>query len=172
MPSAPRFSSPCLRRVLTILLLTAGPIAPLAVRSAPAEPSALPVGSAKGTFSPEDKPAVMLTNATAFIDRKDADKPTILILSDKKLPAEKWTSEFDLMMAHPAFTGLVLWLNAEGVVYRSDTYDQGKQASVSGLFELKLGGAMGKDLTGTVHGGEKSGGKGPKADVAFHAVVP
>ena len=112
-----------------------------------------------------------LTNAAAFVDKKDSDKPTIIILSDKKLPTEKWTSEFDLMMSHPTFTGVVFWLKPDGTVYRSDTYDKGKQASVSGYFKLKLDGAMGKDLTGTVASNEKPDEKDPKADVTFHAVA-
>lgn len=52
-----------------------------------------PAGTAKGTCAKNAEPAVALANAAAFIDQKDERKPTVLILSDVKLPTEKWTSE-------------------------------------------------------------------------------
>ena len=37
-------------------------------------------------------------------------------------------------------------------------------------FELKLDGAMGKDISGSVHS-SSSGGSGPKAEAVFHVTV-
>jgi len=130
----------------------------------------LPAGTAKGTFAPEGKPAVTLTSAVAFVDVKDDDKPVIVILSDKKLPAEKWTSEFDLMEAHPKFSGVAFWFAKDGTVFRCDIYDDGQQASVSGYFTLKLEGAFGKNLAGAVST-DAAAGSGPKADATFHVTV-
>lgn len=130
----------------------------------------LPAGTAKGNFTPEGKPAVTLANAVAFVDVKEEEKPVLLILSDKKLAAEKWTNEFDLMMAHPKFSGVIFFIDKEGKVFRTDVYDDGRQASVSGYFDFKLEGAMGKDLKGTAKTRETSGA-GPKIDAVFHALA-
>ena len=130
----------------------------------------LPAGTATGTFQPEDKAAVTLSFAGAFMDVKDDRKPVILFLSDKKLPTEKWTSEFDLMREHPKFNGVAFWLDQEGNVFRSATYVEDRHSSVSGYFELKLDGAMGKNLTGTVKTSDPAG-TGPKADATFHVVL-
>jgi len=130
----------------------------------------LPAGTVKGTFIPEEKPAVTLAYAVAFVDVKDERKPILLILSDKKVPAEKWTSEFDLMLAHPNFSGAVFFIDKEGEVFRSDVYVDGKQASVSGYFKLTLDGPMGKDLKGAVKTSDASS-NGPKLDAVFHAVL-
>ena len=130
----------------------------------------LPAGTAKGIFTAEDKTAVTLANAVAFVDVKEDDKPVLLILSDKKLPAEKWTTEFDLMRAHPKFSGVIFFLDKEGKVFRTDVYDQGQQASVSGYFDFTLDGAMGKDLKGTAKTKDASR-SGPKIDATFHAVT-
>jgi hypothetical protein len=132
--------------------------------------SDLAPGAAKGTFTPKGKPAVTLTNAAAFVDAKDDRRPVILILSDKKLPTEKWTSEFDLLRSHPNFSGVLFWLDKEGSVFRCDIYDKGKQSSVSGYFSLKLDGPMGKDLTGTAQT-KDADELGPKLDAAFHVTL-
>ena len=83
-----------------------------------------------------------LTNVAAFVDVKDDDKPTIVILSDRKLPTEKWTSEFDLMEAKSTlkFSGVLFWLNKDGEVNRWDMYWNGQQSSVIGTvrFEARL----------------------------------
>ena len=129
----------------------------------------LPAGTAKGTFTPEDKPAVTLAFAGAFVDVKDNDR-VILILSDKKLPMEKWTSEFDLMRENPKFNGVAFWIEKDGSVPRSATYTDGRHASVSGYFEMKLDGKMGKDLTGAVKTSDPKG-TGPKADATFHVTL-
>jgi len=130
----------------------------------------LPAGTVKGTFIPEEKPAVALSYAVAFVDMKEEGKPVLLILSDKKVPAEKWTSEFDLMLAHPNFSGAVFFIDKEGTVFRTDTYTDGKQASVSGYFKLTLDGAMGKDLKGSVKTNDQTS-NGPKLDATFHATL-
>lgn len=128
----------------------------------------LPVGTAKGSYTPEGGKAAAITNAAAFVDQKDDRKPTILLLSDKKLPTEKWKSEFDLMRSHEKFTGVLFWLDKEGSVFRSDTYLNGRQASVAGLFELKLESKGGKDLSGSALSHETAS---EKLDVTFHATV-
>ena len=58
--------------------------------------SDLASGSAKGSLTFDDTTAA-LAYAAAFVDQKDERKPVILLLSDKKLPTEKWTSDFDIM---------------------------------------------------------------------------
>ncbi len=128
----------------------------------------LAAGAAKGTYTPEGGAAVAITNAAAFVDQKDDRKPTILLLTDKKLPTEKWKSEFDLMLSHEKFSGVLFWLDKEGSVFRSDTYQNGHQASVSGFFELKLGSKGGKDFIGTAASHE---GASSKLDVTFHATT-
>src|SRR5581483_5319236 len=130
----------------------------------------LPAGTAKGTFSPEEKPPVTLLFAGAFVDVKDDRQPVILFLSDKKLPTEKWTSEFDLMEQNPKFNGVAFWIYKDGSVFRTATYVDGRHSSVSGYFDLKLNGAMGKDLTGTVKTSDPAG-TGPKADATFHVTL-
>ena len=124
--------------------------------------------TATGTFLPKGGVPVTLTNATAFVDEKDGRSPVILILSDQKLPAEKWTSEFDLMRAHPDFTGVAFWIDQEGKVFRTDVYTAGRQSSVSGYFELKLNGPLAKDLTGSAKASEPVG-DGPRLEATFHA---
>ena len=130
----------------------------------------LPTGTAMGTFTPEGKPAVTLAFAGAFVDVKDERSPVILFLSDKKLPTEKWTSEFDLMRENPKFNGVAFWIDKEGSVFRSATYVDGRHSSVSGYFELKLDGAMEKNLTGAVKTNDPAG-DGPKADATFHVTL-
>lgn len=53
----------------------------------------LPSGTAKGACAKDRETPVALAYAAAFVDQKDERKPTLLILSDKKLPTDKWTSE-------------------------------------------------------------------------------
>lgn len=125
-------------------------------------------GEAKGTYAPKGATAVALEHAAAFTDQKDERKPTILLLTDKKLPTEKWKSEFDLMLSHEKFNGVLFWLDHEGKVFRTDTYENGRQASVSGVFELKLDGKPGKELTGSASSGDATL---YKLDVKFHATV-
>ncbi len=135
-----------------------------------AGPVSLPAGGARGTFAPKKNAAVNLTSAVAFVDEKDQRKPVILILSDVKLPAEKWTGEFDLMRSRPTFTGVAFWLDKDGKVFRTDIYRGGSQSSVSGYFELKLDAPVGKDLSGTAITTDTDA-ETHKLDASFHATI-
>jgi hypothetical protein len=125
-------------------------------------------GEAKGSYAPEGAAAATITHADAFVDQKDERRPTILVLTDKKLPTEKWKSEFDLMLAHEKFSGVLFWLDKDGAVFRTDTYENGRQSSVAGLFDLKLDNKGGKEITGTAVSKQ---GASEKLDVTFHATV-
>jgi len=133
----------------------------------------LPTGTAKGTCSKDGAAPVTLAYAGAFVDQKDSDKPTLLILSDIKLPTATWKSEFDLMGSSSKypFSGAIFFLDKDGNVFRTDFYWKGRQAGVSGYFKLKLDGKAGKELTGTV-ASETSDAKDPKVDATFHATLP
>lgn len=129
-------------------------------------------GAAKGTFVQKGETTATLTNAAAFVDVKDSDKPIIVIVSDKKLPTEKWTSEFDLMEAKSTlkFSGIVFWIK-DGEVNRTDIYWNGRQASVSGYFDVKLDSKPGdKEIKGSIKG-SSSDEDAPKPDVTFHATL-
>ena len=128
----------------------------------------LAAGAAKGSYTPEGGTTVAITNAAAFTDQKDERKPTILLLTDKKLPTEKWKSEFDLMLSHEKFSGVLFWLDKDGAVFRNDTYQNGRQASVAGMFELKLDAKGGKDLTGSASSHDRAS---DKLEVTFHAAL-
>ena len=157
----PVLESPALR--LTLFAVCG--IACLSPRAAAGE---LPNNTATGAFLPKGGVPIALTSAAAFIDENDSRGPIVLILSDKKLPAEKWTSEFDLMRAHSEFSGVLFWIDKDGGVFRTDVCVAGRQSSVSGYFELKLTGPMGKDLTGTAKASEPVG-DGPRLETSFHA---
>jgi hypothetical protein len=128
----------------------------------------LPAGSAKGSLT-DDGATVELKFATAFVDQKDERKPTVLLISDQKPPVEKWKSEFDMMMDHSRWSGVVFFLDKEGKVFRSDLHMKGRQSSVSGIFELKLDNPSSTDLTGTAQ--TTATDKETTLDVAFHATV-
>lgn len=128
----------------------------------------LPSGSAKGSLTYEGATAE-LKFAAAFVDQKDERKPVILLITDKKLPTEKWTSEFDMMRDGSKWSGLMFCLDKEGNVFRSDVHMSGRQASVSGIFELKLDNPTSKDLAGTAKTSEDE--KETKLDVAFHVAL-
>ena len=151
-------------KIHTALLLALA----LFTTTALAEPPA--AGTAKGTCATKGEPAVTLAFATAFVDQKDERKPTLLILSDLKVPAEKWTSEFDLMRAGTKFSGAIFFLGKDNEVFRTDFYWKGRQSSVSGYFKLALDPKNGKELTGTV-ASTSDDAKDPKADAAFHATL-
>lgn len=130
-------------------------------------------GVAKGTYAPKGEKPATLTNAAALVDVKDDEKPVIVIVSDKKIPTEKWTSEFDLIEAKAdlAFSGIVFFIDKEGKVFRTDLYWKGQQSSTSGVYEVKLDSAAGaKEITGSA----KTIGTDPddpKLDVKFHATL-
>ena len=128
----------------------------------------LPGGTAKGSLTFDNSTAA-LSYAAAFIDQKDERKPVVLILSDKKLPAENWTSDFDIMRDKSKFNGIVFFFDKEGKVYRTDVHMKDRQTGVSGIFDAKLDNPSSKDLTGTATG--KSGSESDKLEVAFHAAL-
>ena len=138
-----------------------------AVNSARAA-SDLPAGSAKGSLT-YDGATAELKFAAAFVDQKEEGKPTILLITDQKLPVEKWKSEFDMMMDHTKWSGVVFFLDKEGKVFRSDVHMNGRQSSVAGIFEPKIDNPTSKDLTGTAK--TSADEKETKLDVAFHAVI-
>jgi len=156
-------------RMIALLLKVCLALAPVALVSA----ADLPSGTANGTCAKDGAAPIALKYAGAFVDQKDSDKPTLLILSDIKLPTGSWKSEFDLMGATGKlpFSGAIFFLNKDGEVFRTDFYWKGRQSGVSGYFKLKLDGKAGKELTGMV---ASSGGdaKDPKVDATFHATLP
>jgi len=130
--------------------------------------SDLPSGSAKGSLT-FDGATAALTHAAAFVDQKDEDKPVILILSDKKLPTEKWTTGFDMMRDGAKFDGIVFYLDKEGKLSRTDVHMKGRQTAVSGIFEVKVDNPASKEVTGSAI--SREGQKSDKLDVAFHATL-
>ena len=130
--------------------------------------SDLPSGSAKGSLTFDDS-TVSLTFAGAFVDQKDERKPVVLIVSDKKLPVETWTSDFDIMRDKSKFSGIAFFLDKEGKVFRTDVHMKERQTAVSGIFDLKLDGPMSKELIGSGTGSSSSGGD--KLEVSFHATL-
>ena len=135
-------------------------------------PADFPSGQARGAFARAGEKDLLLTYAGAFVDQKDIDKPIILILSDKKVPTQTWTSEFDLMMATSKihFSGVLFWIDKEGKVLRCDDYWKGQHESTSGVYELKLEAKGPKELSGTasLQGGD--GAKG-KLEVMFRTAL-
>ena len=131
--------------------------------------SDLPSGSAKGSLT-FDNATVALTFAAAFVDQKDERKPVILLLTDNKLPVEKWKSEFDMMFDKSKFSGLVFFLDKEGKVFRTDLHMKDRQTGVSGIFDLKLDNTASKDLTGSATA-TGTDGRTDKLDVTFHATL-
>jgi len=128
----------------------------------------LPAGSAEGSLT-FDGATAELKFASAFIDQKDDRKPVVLLLTDKKLPIEKWTSEFDMMLDHTKWSGLAFFVDKDGTIYRTDVHANGRQTSVAGIFDIKIDNPKSKDLTGTVK--TTSNAKEDKVDVAFHATL-
>jgi len=137
--------------------------------AAPAQPSVnIPAGTAKGSLTYDDTTSELKFGA-AFVDQKDERKPVVVLITDQKLPSEKWKSEFDMMLDHTKWSGLVFFLDKEGTIYRTDVHTKGRQASVSGIFDVKIDNPTSKDLAGTVKA--KEGEKETKLDVAFHATL-
>lgn len=129
--------------------------------------SDLPAGTAKGSLT-FDGATAALTYAAAFVDQKDEEKPVILILSDKKLPTEKWTTGFDMMRTGAKFNGIVFYLNKEGKVSRTDVHMKDRQTAVSGIFDVKVDDPASKEITGSATSGES---KSDKLEVVFHATL-
>ena len=128
----------------------------------------LPAGSAKGSLT-FDGATAELKFASAFIDQKDDRKPVVLLVTDKKLPIEKWTSEFDMMLDHTKWSGLAFFVDKDGTIYRTDVHTNGRQTSVAGIFDVKIDNPKSKDLSGTAK--TTGSAKEDKLDVAFHAAL-
>jgi hypothetical protein len=131
--------------------------------------SDLPSGTAKGSLTFDDA-TVALTFAAAFVDQKDERKPVILLLTDKKLPVEKWKSDFDMMFDKTKYNGIVFFFDQEGKAFRTDVHMKDRQTGVSGIFDLKLDSPTSKELTGSANVSAPEG-RSDKLDVAFHATL-
>ena len=127
----------------------------------------IPAGTAKGSLT-YDGNTTELKFAAAFTDQKDDRKPVILIVSDQKLPAEKWTSEFDMMRDKTKWSGIVVFVDKEGEVYRTDVHNKGEQSSVSGMFDVNFNDPKSADLAGTAKTSSDSAER--KLDLSFHAL--
>lgn len=145
----------------------ASPAASVAASVAPQIQVDLPAGAAKGSITYEGVTSD-LKFAGAFVDQKDERKPVILLLTDQKLPVEKWTSEFDMMRDSTKWSGIAAFVDGDGSVYRTDIHTKGRQASVSGVFDVKINDPKNKDLAGAAKTDGNSGDT--KVDVTFHAV--
>jgi len=142
------------------------PAASVAASVAPQIKVDLPAGTAKGSIT-YDGVTSDVKFASAFVDQKDERKPVVLLLTDQKLPVEKWTSEFDMMRDSTKWSGIVAFVDKDGTVYRTDIHTKGRQASVSGVFDVQINDPKGKDLSGAAKTDGSSGDT--KVDVTFHA---
>ncbi|HEY4282250.1 MAG TPA: hypothetical protein VGM62_04235, partial [Chthoniobacterales bacterium] len=149
------------------LVPSPSPEASIAVSAAPQVKVDIPAGTAKGSITFEGVTAE-LKFASAFVDQQDERKPVVLLVTDQKLPVEKWTSEFDMIRDHTKWSGFVAFLDKEGSVYRTDLHTKGQQSSVSGIFDVKINEPTSKDLAGIAKSDGSSADK--KVDVMFHAV--
>jgi hypothetical protein len=131
-------------------------------------------GQAKGTFTKNGK-SIPLTHAFVYVDQKDDRKPVLLLIVDRQVPAESWTSEFDFMRFHSGqpLTGVCYWLDKDREVFRTDYYWEGRQASTMGIFELELEKSEAKRFVGkalstpaALMGDDKF-----KLDVSFNAAL-
>jgi hypothetical protein len=127
-------------------------------------------GTAKGTCADKAEPAIKLAFAAAFTDVEDERKPAVIILSDVKLPSEKWTNDFDLMRCDVKFSGAVFFLDKDREVYRNDFYWKGVQCGVAGHYTLTLDAGKGKDFSGTITS-NPGDAKDPKVDAIFHVIL-
>jgi hypothetical protein len=91
------------------------------------------------------------------------------MIGDQKLPVEKWEGEFDMMMDHSKWSGVVFFLDKGKEFFRSDMHMNGRQSSVSGIFELKIDNPSSKDLTGTTR--TSADEKETKLDATFRATL-
>lgn len=130
--------------------------------------SDLPSGTAKGSLTFGGS-TVAINHAAAFVDQKDERKPVVLVLSDKKLASEKWTTGSDISGDAAKFNGIVFYLDKEGKVFRTDVRITSRWTAVSGIFDLKLDNPSSKEITGSAISNE--GQKNDKLEVAFHATL-
>jgi len=97
----------------------------------------LPTGSAKGSLAYDGATAELKfaaasatgrTRCGEFLDRKDERRPIVLVISDQKLPVEKWESELDMTMDHSHWTGVVFFFGKEGQMFRCAVHMNGRQS--------------------------------------------
>jgi hypothetical protein len=139
-------------------------------------PPTAAAGQATGAFTVDGK-TFKLAYAAAFVDQKDERKPVVLLITEEAVPAAGWTSDFDIMnyrMDKHQLIGVGFWIDNKGEVYRSEYYDGGFPTSTSGYFDLKLGGPMGKTLTGSIKStaAAASGSHKVALEATFTASVP
>ena len=60
------------------------------------------------------------------------------MISDQKLPVEKWESESDMVMDHSKWSEVVFFLDKDRKIFRSEVHMNGRQSGVSGIFGLKI----------------------------------
>ena len=93
-------------------------------------------GTVTGTFSVGGK-TIPLAHASAFRHQEQ----TVVVLSDKELPASTWKSSDDMATwrrEHP-FLGVAIWIDAASEIDRGEIYDGADYpTSVSGVFALKV----------------------------------
>ena len=124
----------------------------------------LAIGTARGSFTYEGT-TFDLKFAAAFVAYRQSDKPMIILLSDTRLPSDRWLSEFNIMQDKTPWSGVAFFLR-KGEVFRTDVHVKGHQSSVSGYLDLKLNDPTAKELTG--HAKCRENDKGTKLDVTFH----
>ena len=88
--------------------------------TAVAAASDLPTGSAKGSLT-YDGATGELKFAAAFVDQTDERKLVVLVISDQKLPVQKWESEFDRMMDDSKWSGVVFFFLDKGGKFLAPT---------------------------------------------------
>ena len=83
--------------------------------------SAQAAADAQGSFTVNGK-VYALRHAAAFVDAADARKPTVLVLSDRPLPAKALVSSASLSLERNlnAFSGIALWLDAQRQIFRAE----------------------------------------------------
>jgi hypothetical protein len=107
-------------------------------------------GAAKGSCSIKNQNAVTLTQATAYVDTKRNGKPTVLVISDVKLPVEKWTSEEDIARSSRRFSGAVFVLSKDNQRAEASFYWRGKRYAATYYLRLSLDQKAEGELIGTV----------------------
>jgi hypothetical protein len=132
----------------------------------PKVPVSLAAGSANGSLTFNGSTSE-LKFASAFVDQKDSRRPVILLITDLKLPSDKWTSEFDMMRDQSKWSGIALFLDKDGTIFRSDVHTKGQQSSVSGMFDVNINDPTSQDLAGMAK--TDSATSENKLDVTFHA---
>ena len=151
-------------RTIVMPFLVALVALPLAAADRPAP------GTAKGTLTWEGK-TITLANAATFVDQTDDRKPVILLLTDQKVPVEKWKSEFDLIgyrpTTKPRFQGIGFWFDRDRQDFRTQLYVGDDPTAVSGYFHVKLD--PGTGFSGVVSSDPGDKKKGVVLDATFTA---